>query len=101
MTSYSDPFVVDKTEPHVGRIFVGNFIGHKYYVSTDEVRVYITDVRDDESGIKDVHMGIGSHPETADVVQMKSYRGNFAEIRNTGQFLDGHLYYAIVTVRNA
>ena len=99
MTSYSNPFVVDKTTPYVGSIYVGNFIGHRYYVSAADVKVYITDVRDIESGIRDVQMGIGSHPYTADVVSMQTYSGNYAEIENNGQFLDGHLYYAVVMVR--
>ena len=99
VTSYSDPFVVDKTAPHVGSVNVGHFMGHKYFVSDKDIEVHITDVRDIESGISSIQVGIGSNNEAADVINMRSYTGYIAHIENRGELLDGHVYFVIVTVR--
>ncbi|CAG2236399.1 unnamed protein product [Mytilus edulis] len=58
-------------------------------------QIYFVTLRDEESGISTIEIGIGSNNFSADVILFKEFEDN-AEINVDGYFQDGHQYFAIL-----
>ncbi|KAK3589123.1 hypothetical protein CHS0354_017089 [Potamilus streckersoni] len=90
----SSGVTLDISPPSKGVITVGSVRNHKNIVSSKAVRVYWEGFADQESGILDLLVGVGSKPGRDDIVSFRSAPDQYMGILNDADFRDGELYYA-------
>jgi hypothetical protein len=71
--------------------------GMKRFVTTNHILLEWSDINDDESGIRQIEIGIGSSNGSADIVRFEGFV-NYAEINSNDRFQDGHEYFGILRV---
>jgi len=74
--------------------------GETKYIPDSTIRLRLERFYDQHSGIDHYKVGVGSSPDTVDVVPLFNYKSNLIDILlpSTG-IVDGHTYYVIVQVR--
>lgn len=80
-------------------IFV-RFPGFKDAISTThELFVQWEGFDDEESGIKDIFMAVGSTNESTDIFDFRSVTGGSTVIKEFESMQDGHQYFIILKVK--
>ena len=97
VSAYSDAVIYDNTPPSRGRIEVED--GMRGFVTGDRFSIDWSGIDDEESGIRKIEIGIGSTNNSADIIRFKEFE-DYAEIKRSGMFRDGHKYYAILKVKS-
>ncbi|KAL3857352.1 hypothetical protein ACJMK2_012028 [Sinanodonta woodiana] len=90
----SSGVTLDLTPPSKGVVSVGSIRKHKYIVSSKAVSIYWEGFADEESGLLDILVGIGSKPGRDDVLSFRSAPDQDMWIVNDADFRDGEPYYA-------
>lgn len=83
----------------MGIIFV-RFPGFKDAISiTYELFVQWEGFVDEESGIKDIFLAVGSTNESTDILDFRSVTGGSTVIKELESLRDGHQYFIILKVK--
>lgn len=67
-------------------------------LSTKDLSVNWEGFLDEESGVKEFYMGVGSTNTSTDILDFISVDGEFAEIKHSDSMVDGYQYYVILKV---
>ncbi|XP_076108987.1 uncharacterized protein LOC143076978 [Mytilus galloprovincialis] len=94
---HSEGVIYDNTPPSTGTTQVER--GISYFVKTHHISVQWFGFEDNESGIIQFEIGIGSTNNSADIVPFHK-TNMFAEINEDSRLIDGHQYYAFVKAIN-
>ncbi|XP_062589946.1 uncharacterized protein LOC134251560 [Saccostrea cucullata] len=91
---------LDVTPPDIGTIFIGNPKSQTATLSTDNVFVHWEGFGDNESGLKQILIGVGSSNVSTDILEFYPVDGEFVEIQLPEFMTDGYQYYILLKIVN-
>ncbi|XP_021374355.1 uncharacterized protein LOC110463804 [Mizuhopecten yessoensis] len=98
-SAVSKGVIFDSTPPVIEFVQVGTYLKPKAIV-TAEISIHLIGCHDDESGISQTLLGIGSTEHVPDIIDYQGFTGEFASLSNLTALYDGHQYYAVILVTN-